>query len=235
MVKENYGNATSIKDFLNLGGKYRDERLIRMGIRRYTNNEFEMKTLEKYYYLLANTDYLKDEVYDLFIEQKTHKEVIEIYGIHDSYMRNIVYREVRRVFGELSEDLFAVVRYGYFKEEPDRRRSIFERVRSIINKLMDHVTIKKTRDLLDFLLVNIEEYGDKYNEYEGVIDKEMLQETLDRLKYLSSPYLEMMFKGVDKRILGYIVYLLTSNEKRLSERDVIIKGDICEELFLPKR
>jgi len=234
MVKENKGNAISIRDFLNLGGKFRDERLMKTGIRRFTSNEKEIDILKKYYFLLVNTDYLREEVYELFIGQKTHKEVVEEYRVHENYMRNIVHLEVKRVFKELTEDPYAIVRYGYYKEEQGLREEIMERISIILDSLLENVSIKKTRDLLDFLVINIENHANSYNEYEGHIDQEVLQETIDRIKYLSKPYLERMFGGVDKRVLGFIVYLLTTNNNRLSERDEIIKEDICSELFIPR-
>src|SRR5699024_4455075 len=98
------------------------------------------------------------------------------------------------------------------------REEIMARIYVILESLLENVSIKKTRDLLDFLVINIEKHANSYNEYEGHIDQEVLQETIDRIKYLSKPYLERMFGGVDKRVLGFIVYLLTTNNNRLSER-----------------
>src|SRR5699024_12793154 len=60
------------------------------------------------------------------------------------------------------------------------REEIMARIYVILESLLENVSIKKTRDLLDFLVINIEKHANSYNEYEGHIDQEVLQETIDR-------------------------------------------------------
>lgn len=234
-MKKQVKNTISVKDFLKMGSKYRDVKLMMAGVRKFTNNQREIDMLEKYYFLIANTDYLREDVYAFLVDEKTYREVVEEFGVHENYVRNIIYKEVNRLFEDITEDPFAFVRYRDYKEGFENREEVVEILNQRLEQIISNLTVRRTNDMLDYLVVNIEKYSDPYTEYEGDIDREVLDDILTRIQYLSQPYLERLFGMMDKRVLGYIVYLLSTNNRNLSKRDVNRKEEICDMLFLPKR
>jgi len=234
-VKKQRNNTISIKDFLKMGSDYRDVKLMLSGVSKYTTNKEELRMLESYYFLLVNTDYLREDVYAFLVDQKTYKEVVEEFGVHENYIRNIIYKEVRRLFSDLTEDPFAIVRNREYMDDPEKREEIVDILNQRLERVISNLTVKRTNDLMDFMVINIEKYSDNYAEYEGEIDSEVLDDVVMRLQYLSQPYLERLFERMDKRVLGYIVYLLSTSNRKLSGRDIGVKEEICDMLFLPKR
>lgn len=218
-----------------MGSDYRDVKLMLSGVSKYTTNKEELRMLESYYFLLVNTDYLREDVYAFLVDQKTYKEVVEEFGVHENYIRNIIYKEVRRLFSDLTEDPFAIVRNREYMDDPEKREEIVDILNQRLERVISNLTVKRTNDLLDFMVINIEKYSDNYAEYEGEIDSEVLDDVVMRLQYLSQPYLERLFERMDKRVLGYIVYLLSTSNRKLSGRDIGVKEEICDMLFLPKR
>ena len=218
-----------------MGSDYRDVKLMLSGVSKYTTNKEELRMLESYYFLLVNTDYLREDVYAFLVDQKTYKEVVEEFGVHENYIRNIIYKEVRRLFSDLTEDPFAIVRNREYMDDPEKREEIVDILNQRLERVISNLTVKRTNDLMDFMVINIEKYSDNYAEYEGEIDSEVLDDVVMRLQYLSQPYLERLFERMDKRVLGYIVYLLSTSNRKLSGRDIGVKEEICDMLFLPKR
>ena len=218
-----------------MGSKYRDIKLMLTGAKQYTETKEELDMLEKYYFLVVNTDYLREDVYAFLVDQKTYKEIVEEFGVHENYVRNIIYKEIKRLFDDITEDPFALIRYKDYMEDYELRREKVEVLNQRLERIISNLTVRRTNDLLDYMVVNLEKYGNGYSEYEGDIDRELLDDTVERLQYLSQPYLDKLFSVVDDRIVGYIVYLLTTNNRRLSSRDVGVKEEICDMWYLPKR
>ena len=218
-----------------MGSKYRDVKLMLTGIKKYTETKEELEMLEKYYFLIVNTDYLREDVYAFLVDQKTYKEIVAEFGVHENYVRNIIYKEIKRLFDDITEDPFALVRYKDYMEDYELRKEKVEILNQRLERIISNLTVRRTNDLLDYMVVNLEKYGNGYAEYEGDIDRELLDDTVERLQYLSQPYLDKLFGVIDERIIGYIVYLLTTNNRRLSSRDVGVKEEICDMWYLPKR
>lgn len=234
-VKRQVKNTISAKDFLKMGSKYRDVKLMMTGARKYTSDPREIEMLEKYYYLIANTDYLREDVYAFLVDEKSYKEVVEEYGVHENYIRNIIYKEVNRLYEDITEDPYAFVRYKDYRDQFENPEEVVEILNQRLEQIISNLTVRRTNDMLDYLVVNIEQYSEQYSEFEGEVDTETLDDMLTRLQYLSQPYLEKLFGMMDKRLLGYVVYLLSTNNRNLSKRDVNKKEEICDMLFIPKR
>lgn len=231
----NVKNALSVREFLKLGSNYRDIRLMRMSSKKITRNEGELHLLEQYFQLLVSTDYLRVEVYDFLVGQKTYKEISEQHDVNENYLRNIIYKEIQRVYEDITEDPFALVRYpDYFEGGPEEKAEQVDILTDRLEVLLSNHNLVVAEDLSEFMVMDISEKAESYREYNGEIDTDLFYETVDRLKYLSKPYLNTLFNRMDKRILGYVMYLLITRDRNLSERDQNNKQMIKETWFLPE-
>lgn len=232
-VKMRVKSNLSIRDFLKMGGKYRDLRLVLSNARKFTSNTDQLHLLERYHYLLVNTEYLRDEVYDFFIHEIGYKQLEEEYHINPNYIRNIIYKEVTRLFEDISEDPFALVRYKDYEIDQDEKDHLVDIMIQRIDRLIKTQGIRRTDDLLDYMVLDLRNYAEDYKEEDGEIDLNLHEDTIKRLQYLSKPYLELLFNRSNKRNLGYIIHLLTTSERKLSERDKIKKQELCDLWFIP--
>lgn len=226
-------NSPSIKNLLKLGGKNNNKDIFKVNIGRFTENSDELHLLERYHYLIVNTDFLRDESYDFFVNGKGYKQIIEQYGINENYMRNIIYREVTRVFEEISDDPLAVVRYRNYVEDKRERKELVERLIEQIETIIKKSNIRKTDKLKEYMLVDFGEYAgnDKYESTD--IDENEYEEFVERMKYLSQPYLKKLFGMVDTNIFNYIDYLLTTPDRKLSDRDKDKKQELTDTWLFP--
>ena len=233
-MKKTVKNGISVREFLKLGSSYRDIRLMRMSSKKITRDAAELHLLERYYHLLVNTDYLREEVYEFLVGQKTYEYISNTYGTHKNYLRNVIYKEVQKIFEDIADDPFAVVRYGDYVSEEDRK-DLVDILTERIEVLISNHQLIYAENLSEFMVMDIEKHSDVYREYNGAIDEELFYDTVDRLKYLSKPYLNALFTKIDRRLLGYILYLLNTKDSNLSERDINNKQVIKESWFLPKK
>lgn len=232
-MKKQVKNALSVRDFLNLGSNYRDIGLLKLSIKRITRSEAERHLLERYFYLLVNTDYFRAEAYEVLVKRKTYKEVAERYGLKENYLRNLVHYEVRKIYEDVTEDPYALVRYRDYVEDKELKKDLVEILADRIDLLISNHNIVVAENIEEYMVVDMGEYSDIYREYDGNIDDELFAEMVERLKYLSKPYLNMLFKRIDERTLGYIVYLLITKDSNLSERDRENKKYVKEAWFIP--
>jgi len=216
-----------------MGGKHRDKELMLLSARKYTSNPEELYLLERYFYLLVNTDFLKPAVYAFLINGKTYKQVSEEFNLKESYMRNFIYKNVRNVFDEISGDPLAFIRYKNDDMRRTDRENEIDRLTDRIDILIKKRDIRRHDGLLDYMLVDFSKYGEQCDNRDGKIDEEEYEEFIKRMQYISKPYLESLFNLVDENIFGYIVYLLTAGERRLSDRDKIKKKELMDLWLFP--
>lgn len=233
MGKHQVKNAYSIKNLLDLGGKYRDIELLRVKARKYTSDELEIKLLEKFFFLLVNTDYLEDEAYAFLVEGKSYRQIVEEYNIKYSTLKNKIHHNTKRVYEDLVEDPLALIRYPSEYVTKKEKEDAVDRLLDRIEVIIKNYTIVKIDNLLDYMLVDFSKYSERYDNKDGKIDSQEYEQFIKRMQYLSKPYLERIFQMVDKHILGYVTYLLTTSDRRLSERDLIKKKELCELWLFP--
>lgn len=201
-----------------------------MSSRKITQDSAELHLLERYYHLLVSTDYLRDEVYDFLVRRMRYKEISATRGVNENYLRNIIHKEIQRIYDDITEDPFALVRY---ESRSDDKKELVSILIDRIDVLISHHNIIVAEDLGDFMVLDLGEYSEEYNEFDGEINEELFYETIERLKYLSKPYLNTLFEQMDQRLLGYVVYLLGTKDRNLSERDKNKKQSVKELWFLP--
>lgn len=232
MKKEQLKSNYSVKSFLKKSSQYRDINVLKSNMGVYTRTPGELYLMELYYHLLVETDYLTEILYDFLVVGNTYEEIERKHGIAHSYIRNVVYKGIKRLFEDVVEDPYGLIMCREDRTNEEQRI----RVEASINRL--EVIIKshdliRTDNLGEYLVLDLETKADNYREYAGKIDEDLLYATMDRLKYLSKPYLETLFGVMDKRILGYLVYLMSTKEVRLSDRDKEMKRVLAETWFIP--
>jgi len=226
-------NSYSVRNLLNLGGNYRDKELMINRARKYTSDCMELKMLERYFYLLVNTDYLHEAVCMYYVDGKSQKQISDKTGYRESYIRNLVYRDVKRLFNDLSVDPYAFVRYPDTNMETLAREKEVDRILKRIELMIKKQELRRYDSLMDYMLIDFSRYGEPNNKFEGFLDEEEYTEFVRRMQYLSKPYLQSFFNIVDKRIPGYIHYLLTTGDGRLTERDRERKKELAAMWLFP--
>lgn len=216
-----------------MGGKRRDRELMLTGARKFTSNSEELHLLDRYYYLLVNTDYLREAVYGFFVDGKSYEQLTVDFKIHKNYVRNVIYKEVKRLFEEVTEDPFALITNKEYEIGDNSREQLVDVLINRIERMIKNQKTRRFDELVDYMLVDLKEQGEFDTEYNGKIDEQEFGALINRLQYLSKPYLDSFFDVVDKKMVGYIAYLLTTSNRKLSERDKAKKQEICEVWFLP--
>lgn len=235
-VKKQVKNAFSVREFLKLGGKNKDISIMRVNSRKYTRDAEELHLMERYYTLLVNTDYLEEELYKTLVEEKSYEEASEETNVKIGYLKNIVHEGIRKIYEDLTGDPFALVRYREdFNQEIGEEVRILEvqRLTELIELTIEDYTMIKMDGIDDMMVYDFGDYAEDYREFNGEINEELFNETIDRMKYISKPYLDILYNQMDKRTLGYVKYLLLTREERLSRRDQENKKLIKDIWFLP--
>lgn len=218
---------------MKLGSKYRDLRIFRESSKKVSRDTAELYLLERYYFLITKTSYLREEAFEFLVEGKTYKDIVKDYNISEGYLKNIIHREIREVYDDITEDPFALVRYKDYIEDVEYKRQRVQELTKRINFLIDNQKMILSQDIDEYMLVDLSDYADPYREYDGDIDGELLVEMVQRLRYISKPYLSKLFEGIDKRTLGYIVYILNTKENDLSDRDKENRQAVKDTWFIP--
>lgn len=207
-------NGRSVRKMVELGSENKDYRLVRQRAKEFTSSEVELSMLEDYYRLLVNTTYLREEAYEFIVNGKTYKQIIKELEVNEGYMRNIVYKETRRIFAEIGTDPLAdVLMGGVSKEE-------VERTHSKIIELSKKENSKNEKWVADLFSFDIESKSIIDRGFNRKIEDSDFQELADVLKYFVKPYQEMLLEEIDERYLGYIFYLLRADDKSLLEEDL---------------
>lgn len=230
MVKQQENSSFSIKNVVNLGGKQRDKDIMLLKARKYTSDKEELYLLQQFFHLLVYTNYLPQKLYAFYVEGKTYQEVSDRYGIKKEYMRNYIYRNVKKIFHDLTGDpLYHIVQKQ--SNTSDKEKETDRLINRINGLIKTHETIRKD-DLLDNLLIDFRKYAKE--EYQNQkIDEIAYEQFIERMQYVSKPYLQRMFKLLDSEIFSYVVYLLTTTNRRLTERDKVKKEELIELWMLP--
>lgn len=221
-------NNKSIKDLVDLGGKSGDIRLFRAGAKKFTSDEKELLLLERYFVLIVYTDYLRPEVKEFFVNRKSYKQIYEMFpDMGDGYLRTLIYNERNRLFGDLVVDpLYEVKIKNLAVEEV---KALTDRIDELIKKQ----TIIDSVNPLDYLYIDLKEFADIDREFNRYVKDQDFIQSAKKLQSISKPYMEMVLNAIDKKLLGYFVYLLTTKDDSLTDKDKIKKRQLREVWWLP--
>lgn len=245
-AKDRVRTGQSIKDFVALGGKKRNGSVLHAKLTQVTKNELYIDLLLKYFYLLVHTNFLSDVAYDVLILRLTYKEVLDKYPeVKESYLRNIVYKEGKRVFTELGCDPYIAVKNQELtaseaeallevikdKTRVNGHKGVLGGVNVIrgneggifaTNKELDS---KMTLDFTKFAELDEGYIKDFQNDTEFV-------RVAKKLRMLSKGYADMILNSIDSRLLGYYFYLMNEREDKLSDAQLLRKQQLREVWWL---
>ena len=213
-----------LKDILKLGGRTLSKEVMSSKVMVSTGDTKVADVANKLWDLIVNTDYLRPAVHGVLVKGYTHKEASEIYDIKESYLRNLVGIEGDRLEEDLGMDVYPI----FTGESEVGTRGSVDALIAVIEGLLE-ASNWLTEDLFDKLTFDMKSKRTVRNS--SLTDGDFI-ETVQTLEFLSKPKMESKLETVGEETLGYITYLLRTDNKYLTEQDKIRKEIIREVWWL---
>lgn len=210
-----------IKRFLDLGGKSRSNAMMLNRVQSMTDNKRIVQLTNAYWKLLVDTFYLKEEAYDVLINLDSYATVEERYGTKSSYIRNIVYREKKRLTSDIGVDIYLDVLLYNMKSDSE-----IEYLTAVIMDLINQTELRDEVGYLDKVIIPLDDYPVHRN---TELTNDSFVKMANVLKPLSKTYLKPILDSSD---MGYIKYLLTEPDEYLSEQDLSRKSYLLQTWWL---
>lgn len=211
-------NGKSIRKLVSLGTEYGDATVIRVRAKEFTMDDSEIIMLEMYYQLIVQSTYLRDEVYDFLVRGNTYKQIIKKYRVKSGNLRNLIYRQTKELFDEIGNDPLAKV---ILKE---CNRNLVEANISRITEMLDRESIRVVHKIQDIFTFDIESKSEIDRTFNKKIEEDEFQELANVMKYYVKPYRDLILNSIDERLIGYIYYLLRTDDDSLLEEDLARKN-----------
>lgn len=218
-------SSMKIKDILKLGGEKLSKEVMSSKVMIATGDVKMADLANKLWDLIVHTDYLRPAVHGVLVKKYTHKEASEIYDVKESYLRNLVGLEGARLQDDLGLDIYPFL---VGEEEMPTKASIDALV-TIVEGLSTASTWL-TEDLFDKLMFS-KMRSQRSVRTNTLSDNEFIS-TVQQLDFLSKPKMESKLDEVGETTLGYLVYLLRTDDKYLTEEDKTRKEIIKEVWWL---
>lgn len=199
----------NLRGFINYGGKTRNKTVMIAKVSRIANNNKVVQLAGLYWDLLVGTYYLKEETYLNIIKGLTYSEIQVI--TQTKSIHTVIYRDKQRLKQDLGVDILTYIEEGnYNTKEIDGYMIILE-------QLLSEQDMRDQTNLLNKLNINFNQYT--YHKDLAMDDMAYMQ-LVDRLSILSKSYTEMVVREMDSpEIMGYIKYLLGTQDRYLTEQD----------------
>lgn len=199
----------NIRGFINYGGKTRNKTVMIAKVSRIANNNKVVQLAGLYWDLLVGTYYLKEETYLNIIKGLTYSEIQVI--TKTKSIHTVIYRDKQRLKQDLGVDILTYIEEGnYNTKEIDGYMIILE-------QLLSEQDMRDQTNLLNKLNINFNQFT--YHKDLAMDDMAYMQ-LVDRLSILSKSYTEMVVREMDSpEIMGYIKYLLGTQDRYLTEQD----------------
>lgn len=199
----------NLRGFINYGGKTRNKTVMIAKVSRLANNNKVVQLAGLYWDLLVGTYYLKEETYLNIIKGLTYSEIQVI--TQTKSIHTVIYRDKQRLKQDLGVDILTYIEGGnYNTKEIDGYMIILE-------QLLSEQDMRDQTNLLNKLNINFNQFT--YHKDLEMDDMDYMQ-LVDRLSILSKSYTEMVVREMDSpEIMGYIKYLLGTQDRYLTEQD----------------
>lgn len=199
----------NLRGFINYGGKTRNKTVMIAKVSRLANNNKVVQLAGLYWDLLVGTYYLKEETYLNIIKGLTYSEIQVI--TQTKSIHTVIYRDKQRLKQDLGVDILTYIEEGnYNTKEIDGYMVILE-------QLLSEQDMRDQTNLLNKLNINFNQFT--YHKDLEMDDMDYMQ-LVDRLSILSKSYTEMVVREMDSpEIMGYIKYLLGTQDRYLTEQD----------------
>lgn len=204
--------SKSIKELIKLGGTSNSTELAKIFSDRYGKTKSESNLLYNYYNLITNTKFLREDIYDFFVNNLSYVELESKYG--KSNYNNIIARSVKKIFDDLGNDPYHAVRFEQLSEE-----EILAMDNVILSKIND-LGLLENRGIKGIFSIDFEKYSRIDRKFNAEVDDEMFNEISDILKPFVSNYQKVILNQLEDKHFGYIHHLLISPEANLSESDI---------------
>lgn len=207
------GTNSSLRKLITIGGGALDDTVFRERAQRYKVSGEELDILTLYYRLIVGTDYLRSEAYDFFINGKTYNEIIEEYGVSAGYVRNIIYNETRRVFNDIGGDpLYDIVK-GKSHE------GLLVAYNRTLGDLLGESTLRSGKTVQGLFTFDIEGLSVIDRGFNQNVEENEFKDLAGVMRYFVKDYQNVVLNSIDARHIGYIYYLLRTDDSSLTERD----------------
>lgn len=199
----------NLRGFIKYGGKTRNKTVMIAKVSRLANNNKVVQLAGLYWDLLVGTYYLKEETYLNIIKGLTYSEIQVI--TQTKSIHTVIYRDKQRLKQDLGVDILTYIEEGnYNTKEIDGYMIILE-------QLLSEQDMRDQTNLLNKLNINFNQFT--YHKDLEMDDMDYMQ-LVDRLSILSKSYTEMVVREMDSpEIMGYIKYLLGTQDRYLTEQD----------------
>lgn len=199
----------NLRGFINYGGKTRNKTVMLAKVGGIANNNKVVQLAGLYWDLLVGTYYLKEETYLNIIKGLTYSEIQVI--TQTKSIHTVIYRDKQRLKQDLGVDILTYIEEGnYNTKEIDGYMIILE-------QLLSEQDMRDQTNLLNKLNINFNQFI--YHKDLEMDDMAYMQ-LVDRLSILSKSYTEMVVREMDSpEIMGYIKYLLGTQDRYLTEQD----------------
>jgi len=213
-----------IKDILKLGGQKQSKDVMTSRVMINTGSESFTEFANKLWDLIVNTDYIRPDVHAVLVKGLTHREASETYDVKESYLKNLVGIEGNRLEEDLGMDVYPYL--SGEEELPSKTRidalnTIAEGLISASEPLHEDLFSRLTFDIQSKRSVRDSHLSD--SDFIGVVQN---------LEFLSKAKMESRLEEAGQYTLGYIVYLLRTDDKYLTEKDKTRKEIIKEVWWL---
>ncbi|PGR83733.1 hypothetical protein [Bacillus cereus] len=242
-MQERQKVGRSIKDFLKLGGRMKNRGVLQVNVRKVTRNPALIEVLNKYYTLLVETNFLSGVAYEVLVLGRNRKEVVRKYPhVAETYVRNLVYRDAKRVFAELGCDPYKDIKDGIIVEEnAPALNNVLDKLILTNGKKGDARTYEddlfgtsQSKGMLtDNVQIDFKQYAEIDSEYIRTFrGDEEFRLLAKRFQILSKPYFDNFMRDTDKRLVGYFMFLLNTDDDQLTEKQKIQKEQLKQVWWL---
>lgn len=219
--------SLSIKQFINKGGKSKNRALMLSKIQLEMRDAEVSELAAILWDLLVGTYYLKEVAYLHLVEGSSYTDIVELTGANIHTVRTEIYREKKRFVQDMSGD---VLEYIGGREFTKKQTTMYIEVAK--NLLNSQKSRNLEVDIFDQLNVRLDAYT--YVRDIELSDIDFFQHSR-RLAVISKNYVAKVLDTVgsnDPDIIGYIKYLLGTDEKYLNERDRARRQKLLQDWWL---
>lgn len=198
-----------LREFIDYGGRSCNRAVMIARVNSVGNNYKLTQLAGLYWDLLVQTRYLKEVTYLNYVKKVSYAEIEETTGVQG--IRTIIYRDKQRLKKDIGVDIYTYIELGvYDNKEIDSYMTVLE-------SLIEQQEPRDKTNLLQYMNINFDEFV--YNRQLAMGDTDFVQ-LVDRLSILSRKYTEMVVREMDSpEIMGYIKYLLGTDDKYLNKHD----------------
>ena len=214
-----------LREFVKLGGTQKSKDVMTSRVMIKTGDTSITDFAGKLWELVANTNYLRPSVHAILFKGLTHKEASETFSVKESYLRNLIGREGKRLAKDLGTDPMPILEG---KTVGDMSRGEIDALHEVVEGLIA-TSDPLEEGVLDKLTINIQ--NTRTERTNTISDSDFIK-LVQSLDFLSKPKMESKLESTGQKTLGYLVYLLRTDDKYLSKNDKTRKEIIKEVWWL---